>query len=70
MGRGLAVRSWVGEPPESSSLEVEKMNQPLKKFRAGQVSCALWENEVMMNGEAVMLVKETDRRGRSGQSCQ
>jgi len=33
------------------------MNQPLKKFRAGQVSCALWENEVTVNREAVGLLK-------------
>ena len=32
------------------------MNQPLKKFRAGQVSCALWEN-VMMSGKAMSLLK-------------
>ena len=38
------------------------MNQPLKKFRAGQVSCALWENEVMMNGKAVTLLKATIER--------
>ena len=38
------------------------MNQPLKKFRAGQVSCALWENEVVMNGKAVTLLKATVER--------
>ena len=38
------------------------MNQPLKKFRAGQVSCALWENQVTMNGKPVTLLKATVER--------
>ena len=39
------------------------MNQPLKKFRAGQVSCALWENEVTTkDGRAVTMLKATVER--------
>ena len=37
--------------------------QPVKKFRAGQVSCALWENEATVKGEKVVMLKATlDRR--------
>jgi len=36
---------------------------PLKKFRAGNVSCALWENEATVNGRQITLLKATiDRR--------
>ena len=39
------------------------MNQPLKKFRAGQVSCALWENEVTTkDGRTVTMLKATVER--------
>ncbi|KPK47207.1 MAG: hypothetical protein AMK72_08735 [Planctomycetes bacterium SM23_25] len=42
---------------------MKKMNQPLKKFRAGQVSCALWENEVTTkDGRAVQMLKATVER--------
>ena len=36
--------------------------QPVKKFRAGQVSCALWENEANMGGKTVQMLKATIER--------
>ena len=36
--------------------------QPVKKFRAGQVSCALWENEAKVNGRIVTMLKATVER--------
>ena len=38
--------------------------QPLKKFRAGSIACALWENEVRMNGGKTtqMLKASVERR--------
>ena len=45
------------------------MTEPIEKFRAGQVSCALWENEATVNGRQVVLLKAslerryTDRSG-------
>ena len=41
--------------------EVKQM-QPVKKFRAGQVSCALWENEANVNGRIVTMLKATVER--------
>ena len=38
------------------------MAGPLKKFRAGQVSCALWENEAKVNGRSVTMLKATVER--------
>ena len=38
------------------------MNQPLKKYRAGQVSAAVWENEANVNGRQVTLRKVTVER--------
>jgi len=38
------------------------MAGPLKKFRAGQVSCALWENEAQVNGRSVTMLKATVER--------
>ena len=38
------------------------MAGPLKKFRAGQVSCALWENEATVNGRSVTMLKATVER--------
>ena len=36
---------------------------PVKKFNAGPVSCALWENEATVNGRKMTLIKATlDRR--------
>ena len=46
------------------------MTGPLKKFRAGQISCALWENEASVNGRQIVMLKATverrykDRDGR------
>ena len=38
------------------------MNQPLKKFRAGQVSAAIWENQATVNGKQVTMLKATVER--------
>ena len=38
------------------------MVQPLKKFRAGQISCALWENEVTVSGRKISVLKATVER--------
>jgi len=38
------------------------MPQPVAKFRAGQISCALWENEAKVNGQIVELLKATIER--------
>ncbi len=38
------------------------MKGPLKKFRAGQISCALWENEAKVNGRMVRMLKATVER--------
>ena len=35
------------------------MKGPLKKFRAGSVSCALWENEAVVNGRDVTMLEAT-----------
>ena len=36
--------------------------KPVAKFRAGQVSAAIWENEVSMNGRKVTMLKATVER--------
>ena len=39
------------------------MAKPVAKFRAGQVSAAIWENEITVNGKkAVMLKASVERR--------
>ncbi len=38
------------------------MAGPLKKFRAGQVSAALWENEATVNGRSVRMLKVSVER--------
>jgi hypothetical protein len=39
------------------------MSGPVKKIRAGSVSCALWNNEATVNGRKVAMLKATiDRR--------
>ncbi len=38
------------------------MKGPLKKFRAGQITCALWENEAKVNGRSVRMLKATVER--------
>jgi len=35
---------------------------PVKKFSAGSVSCALWENEATVDGRKVNLLKATVER--------
>ena len=43
---------------------------PVAKFRAGQVSSALWENQVQVKGAAVTILKATVQRrykGRNGE---
>jgi hypothetical protein len=43
---------------------------PVAKFRAGQVSSALWENHVQVKGAAVTILKATVQRrykGRNGE---
>lgn len=47
--------------------EVTKMNgnnstSPVAKFRAGQVSSAVWENQMNINGRAVTVLKATVQR--------
>jgi hypothetical protein len=45
------------------------MSKPIQKFSDGQVSCAIWENEVDVRGRQVVLLKAslerryTDRTG-------
>ena len=47
-----ANRLKVGSP------EVQKMvGQPLARFRAGAMSCALWENEINVNGTMKTVLK-------------
>lgn len=37
--------------------------RPVTKFRAGQVTCALWENEIQINGKRQIVLRATiDRR--------
>ena len=36
--------------------------KPLAKFRAGQVSCALWENEITVNGNTKTVLKASIQR--------
>ena len=31
--------------------------QPVARFRAGQISCAIWENEINVNGTAKTVLK-------------
>ncbi len=38
------------------------MNQPIARFRAGQISCALWENEIQANGTAKTVLKASVSR--------
>ena len=38
------------------------MAQPLKKFEAGQISAALWENEITVNGESKTVLKASVNR--------
>ena len=38
------------------------MAKPVAKFRAGQISAALWENEISVNGRKVGVLKATVQR--------
>ncbi len=38
------------------------MSAPIKKIRAGQISCALWENEITVGGESKTMLKATVER--------
>jgi len=38
------------------------MAGPVKKFRAGQITCALWENKAKVNGRSVRMLKATVER--------
>ena len=42
--------------------------KPVHKIRAGQVSCALWENEISVNGRKIKVLKATvERRYKDGE---
>ena len=36
--------------------------KPVKKYNAGSVSCALWDNEIVMDGKKVTVLKATVER--------
>ena len=38
------------------------MAKPVAKFKAGQISAALWENEISVNGRKVAVLKATVQR--------
>ena len=38
------------------------MTKPIKKFQAGTVSCALWENEISVAGKTAVLKASVQRR--------
>ena len=38
------------------------MSKPIKKFQAGSVSCALWENEISVNGSKKPVLKASLQR--------
>lgn len=59
---GLFPGPRRGPSRQTTGLEVNKMGLPMAKFRAGQVSCALWENETTVNGRAVMMLRATLER--------
>ena len=46
------------------------MSEPKMKFRAGSVSSALWENEVRINGDSVVLLKASIERSYKGKDGQ
>ena len=37
-------------------------SQPVKKFRAGQVACALWENDIVVQGSTKKVLKASIER--------
>ena len=51
------------EPVTSDDgLRGKKMAKPVAKFKAGQISSALWENEISVNGRKVTVLKATVQR--------
>ncbi len=38
------------------------MNEPKAKYRAGQVSCAIWANDAVVNGRSVQILRATVER--------
>ncbi len=45
------------------SPEVPRMAaQPIARFRAGQISCAIWENEIQVNGTTKTVLKASVSR--------
>ena len=40
----------------------DRMAKPLAKFRAGQVSAAIWENEITASGKTMPMLKATVQR--------
>lgn len=36
--------------------------QPIERFRAGQISCALWENEITVSGQQKTILKASVTR--------
>lgn len=61
-----------GRSRQTTGFEVKKMNstQPTAKFRAGPISCALWQNNVEMNGRNVVLMRATVERRYKDRSNQ
>jgi len=53
-GSGIGGSLMGGRTAKERFAGVKKMNQPLKKSRAGRVSCALWEKEVTVQGSSVI----------------
>ena len=42
------------------------MNQPIARFRAGQINCAIWENEINANGTTKTVLKASVGRRHKG----
>lgn len=49
------MRRWA----QGENMETQK---PIAKFRAGSVTCALWENEIRVNGQAEKVLKASVSR--------
>lgn len=41
---------------------MENKKPPVKKFKAGAISCSIWENEAMVTGHKVRMLKATIER--------
>jgi hypothetical protein len=61
---GLLPRFEKKPFAKTEGFEVKQMGtqQPLAKFRAGAVSCAVWENEATVNGRQIEILKATLER--------